>query len=236
MNKKRVIIIALCILALLAIVGGLLYLFLDYLPEQKREREIREAFEEYYNAKIEQYERENPEKYGADVAFIGDSLTDGYDVEAYYPELTVANRGIGGDTTWGVEKRLQVSLFDLKPKVVVMLIGGNNWRDMFDNYEQILIKLKENLPDSKIILLSLTPTAGDFADKCSPFAFNSFKIKKLAEKYGYTFVDVYSPLLDVDNSCLKAEYTSDGVHFTAAGYEVITKTLKPVILSELGKE
>ena len=69
-----------------------------------------------------------------DVAFLGDSLTDGYDLEKYYPEFKTANRGIAGETTGGLESRLQVSVYDLKPKVCVMLIGANNMDTMFKLY------------------------------------------------------------------------------------------------------
>ena len=77
---------------------------------------------------MEIYIEENAtyEDYEVDIAFIGDSLTDGYDVKAYYPDFLVSNRGIGGDTTFDLEGRIQVSLYDLKPKVVVMLIGNSN--------------------------------------------------------------------------------------------------------------
>ena len=51
---------------------------------------------------------------------------------------------------------MQVSVYDLKPKVVVMLIGANNFDTMFDNYESLLQGLQENLPDTKVVLLSLT--------------------------------------------------------------------------------
>lgn len=66
-----------------------------------------------------------------DVAFIGYSLTDRYDLEEYYPQYVTANRGINGDTTFDIEKRLQISLYNLKPKVAVMLIGVNNPDTMF---------------------------------------------------------------------------------------------------------
>ena len=99
------------------------------------------------------YEAENEEyaDYEVDVAFLGDSLTDMYDVKTYYPQYLVSNRGIGGDTTFDLENRLQASVYDLKPKVAVMLIGANNFDTMFDNYERILMGLDEHLPNPKII-------------------------------------------------------------------------------------
>ena len=171
-----------------------------------------------------------------DVAFIGDSLTDGYDLKKYYPQYVTANRGIGGDTTFGLEQRLQVSLYDLKPKVVVMLIGANNMDSMFDNYESILISLKENLPDSKIVLLSLTAMGGEhWGRKNELAAYNNVKIKLYAEKYGFTFIDLFSALYDVEIGEVYEGYTVDGGHFTHEGYVVVTDQITPVLEELLGK-
>ena len=206
--------------------------------EKRRKEEMIQMAKEYYNQKLVLYAEEN-EKYAdyeVDVAFIGESLTDGYDLAKYYPQYVTANRGIGGDTTYGVEERLQVSLFDLKPKVVVMLIGANNMDKMFDNYESILISLKENLPESKIVLLSLTAMGGEhWGPKNQLAAYNNVKIKLYAQKYGFEFVDLFSALYDVEIGEVYEGYTVDGGHFTHEGYVVVTNQITPVLERLLGK-
>jgi hypothetical protein len=72
-----------------------------------------EKYWEFYNSKLESFKQENLEykNKSVDVVFLGDSLTEGYDIEEFYPEYVVLNRGISGDTTVGLEQRLDVSLF-----------------------------------------------------------------------------------------------------------------------------
>lgn len=185
----------------------------------------------YRAEKIAMYESENAQygDYEVDVAFLGDSLTDGYDVKKYYPQYMVSNRGIGGETTIGLEERMQVSLYDLKPKVAVMLIGANNMDTMFDNYESILLGFQENVPNTKIVLLSLTSMSGEWGKKNQLAAYNNVKIKMLAEKYGYEYVDLYSALLNLDSGEIYPEYTTDGGHLTREGYEVLTAKITPAI-------
>lgn len=234
--KKRYL-IPLCALALALITLAIVY-FAVILPEKREEEKIEEMVRAYREAKIAQYERENSEydDYEVDVAFIGDSLTDGYDLSKYYPQYVTANRGIGGDTTFGLEERLQVSLFDLKPKVVVMLIGANNMDSMFQNYESILQSLKQNLPESKIVLLSLTAMGGEhWGRKNQLAAYNNVTVKLLAERYGYEFVDLYTPLYDVSIREVYEGYTVDGGHFTHEGYTVVTAQITPVLKKILGK-
>ena len=195
------------------------------------EEKLLEQIAIYRASKINDYVAQN-EKYAdyeVDVAFLGDSLTDGYDVATYYPQYIVVNRGIGGDTTVGLEERMQVSLYDLKPKVAVMLIGANNMEEMFSNYENILKGFVEKLPNTKIILLSLTSMSGEWGKNNQLAAYNNVKIKMLAEKYGFGYVDLYSALLNLETGEIFDEYTTDGGHLTPLGYSVITENITPAI-------
>ena len=237
-KRKKIILIVTAMVLTLALGFGAFYLFNTYLPNKKKQAEHERLVKEYREAKLTKYREEN-EKYAdyeVDVAFIGDSLTDGYDLEKYYPEYLVSNRGIGGDTTFDVEGRIETSIYDLKPKVVVMLIGGNNLKTMFDNYENILCGYRENLTNTKVILVSLTAMGQKWgAEKNEIAALNNVKIKILAEKYGFDFVDLFTPLYDITIGEIYAEYTSDGAHQTAAGYEVFTATIKPAIEKALSE-
>ena len=233
--KRKWIIFAIVLLtvALLA-VGG--FFLVRHIKDVREAAARQEQMNAYRAAKLASYVTENQqyEDYEVDVAFIGDSLTDGYDVKSYYPQYTVVNRGIGGDTTFGLEERLQVSLYDLKPKVVVMLIGANNIHSMLDNYERILQSLQENLPESKIVLLSLTSMSREWGRNNQLAAYNNVRIKKLAEKYAYTFVDLYLPLMNPETGEIYDAYTTDGGHLTPKGYEVFTQTVTPVLKELLG--
>ncbi len=229
MKKKLVLLIA--FLLALALVAGVVYYFVVKLPESQ-EREAREKeYKAFYAQMLEEYARENEryDDFAVDVAFLGDSITAGYDVKSYYPEYLVANRGIGGETTYGLKDRLDVSVLDLKPKVCVMLIGGNNIDTMFEDFEDILISFQEKIPETKIVLVSLSPTSDPIAERNKTLAYNNVKIKLLADKYGYEFVDIYTPLFDLETGKMKAEYTPDGAHHTPEGYRVITEAIKPVV-------
>ena len=231
MTTKRKIVLIISIILAVAIVCGALYYIFVALPQQQEQQKHAQWVAQYYADKLARYQQENETyaDYEVDVAFLGDSLTDGYDLANYYPQYKTANRGIGGETTIGLEKRLQVSVYDLKPKVAVMLIGGNNLDTMFQNYEKILMGLQENLPETKIVLVSLTAMGKDWGYKNQLAAYNNVTIRKLADKYGYTFVDIFTPLFDEKTGQIVAEYTNDGVHLTAEGYQVFTDTLTPVL-------
>lgn len=236
-GKKAWRVIGLCVLCAALVIGAVWY-FAFALPQQRQSQAWAQQVQAYRDAKMEQYRRENESfaDYEVEVAFLGDSLTDGYDLAKYYPQYVTANRGIGGDTTFDLQARLQESVYDLKPQVVVMLIGANNMDTMFENYEAILQGLQENLPDTKVVLLSLTAMGGEhWGSKNQLAAYNNVSIKLLAEKYGFTFVDLYSLLYDVSIGEVYAGYTIDGGHFTEEGYAVVTAQITPVLQRLLGK-
>ena len=236
MQKKVFLIIAIVLAA--ALIAGIVCYFAIILPEQKKQEEWQKAVTQYRADKLAIYQQENEQyaDYEVDVAFLGDSLTDGYDLAKYYPQFKTANRGIGGDTTHGLESRLQVSVYDLKPKVAVMLIGANNMDTMMEDYEDILMGLQENLPETKIVLLSLTSMSGEWGRKNQLAAYNNVRIRKLADKYGFTFVDIYEPLMDITTGQIRDNYTTDGGHLTHEGYVVFTETLTPVLTALLTEE
>lgn len=228
--KKKILLILGIVLGIAAVCGALYY-FCVVRPDLKEQEARKQMVAQYYADKLARYQQENEAyaDYEVDVAFLGDSLTDGCDLSVYYPQYKTVNRGIGGETTIGLEERMQVSAYDLKPKVVVMLIGGNNLDTMFDNYEELLIGLQTNLPQTKVILVSLTSMGRDWAHKNSLAAYNNVKIRLLAEQCGFAFVDVFSPLLDMQTNEIRAEYTTDGAHLTPLGYKVLRDAITPAI-------
>jgi len=235
-KKKRALIIAIAVLCAAALITGLCF-FISWLNQRRKQAELARQVLEYTKNKLAIYVAEN-EKYAdyeVDVAFLGDSLTDGYPIEQFYPQFVVSNRGIGGDTTFTLQARLQTSVLDLKPKVIVMLIGGNNLDTMFENYKEILRTFQQQLPQTKIVLLSLTSMGGDWAEKNELAALNNVKLRLIAQQYGHEFVDLFTPLFDLETGMLKAEYTTDGAHLTHAGYEVVTATVTPVLMRLLSE-
>ena len=234
MGKKNIILSIVVGVVGLAVLVFLIILFTTIIPDAIKKEEQILAVKAYYENKIKLYEEENLkyDDYEVDVVFIGDSLTDGYDLNHYYGDtnLIISNRGIGGETTTGLLSRMEVSVYDLKPKVVVMLIGANNMDKMFNDYEELLKGLKENLPTTKVVILSLTAMGDEWGRKNQLAAYNNVKIEILADKYGFDFVDLFTPLLDVSTGEVYEGYTVDGGHFTPLGYEIVTSIVKPYVI------
>src|ERR1700730_340689 len=60
------------------------------------------------------------------VVFFGDSITDIWHLEEYFPGKPYINRGIGGQTTPQMLVRFRQDVIELQPKVVIILAGTND--------------------------------------------------------------------------------------------------------------
>ena len=60
------------------------------------------------------------------VVFMGDSITDFWNLEEYFPGKPYVNRGIGGQTTPQMLVRMYPDVIDLKPAAMVVLAGTND--------------------------------------------------------------------------------------------------------------
>lgn len=220
MNKKAkiILLIAALLIAAAALAAGTVHVVRRIRDGSKNQL----TFEQYYAQKVAAFEDENAATSSVDVVFLGDSLTDGCDVKKYYPDYSCLNRGISGDTTVGLQKRLKVSVLDVDCKAIVMLIGANNMDTMLDNYEEILRTLAEEKPQTPVILLSLSAMGSDWADKNRLAQNNNKTIAALAEKYGFIFLDIFTPLMNPETGAIYDAYTTDGGHWTPEGYAVVT--------------
>ena len=75
--------------------------------------------------------------------------------------------------------------------------------------------------------------SGEWGKNNQIAAYNNVKIKMLAQKYSFSFVDLYSALLNLETGEIYAEYTTDGGHLTSLGYNVLTATITPAIENSL---
>ena len=97
----------------LAVLLTAVVVFLCFVPTI----EAKVAMKKHYEEKIAYFELENQKALISNIIFLGDGLVEQYDINKSFPLVNkMFNRGILGDDTVGLQKRLKVSLFDLQPK------------------------------------------------------------------------------------------------------------------------
>ena len=173
------------------------------------------------------------------VVFLGDSITDGWDLASYFPGKPYINRGIGGQTTPQMLIRFRPDVIALKPKVVVILAGtndiaGNTGPTTLDAIEGNIASMVElaRANNIRVVLSSVMPVSDQIKNKeGAPIiqtvsrppkkiqALNAW-LRKYTNDRNLVYLDYYSATVDAQGN-LKEALTYDGLHPNENGYKVM---------------
>jgi lysophospholipase L1-like esterase len=179
------------------------------------------------------------------VVFFGDSITDIWHLDQYFPGKNYINRGIGGQTTPQMLVRFRQDVIDLHPKVVIILAGTNDiagntgpmrLEDTEDDYASLADMARAN--GIKVIYSSVLPVhnyterSKDFFAQRSPekiLTLNKWLMSYCAAaSHGCNYLDYFSALVD-DKGLLKKDFADDGLHPTDAGYKIMAPLAEAAI-------
>lgn len=182
----------------------------------------------------------------ARLLFLGDSITQGWDSEIWqqhFGPFNAANFGIGGDKTQNLLWRLQNGgAGKLQPKLVVLMIGVNNFghdndsaEDVVKGVDAILDEINKRFPSSKILLLGILPY-GEKQDGDNRKRVNRANtlLKKMGEQRAIVFRDYGSLFVDGEGN-IPRELMGDLLHPTAKGYALLAEQLAPLLTELMNK-
>jgi len=185
------------------------------------------------------------------VVFMGDSITDGWKLNEYFPNQPFVNRGISGQTTSQMLLRFRPDVIDLKPQVVVILAGTN---DISANTGPMTLEAIEgNLASMvelaqangiNVVIASVLPVSDYNKDKSDKpiirtvqrppaqiLALNAW-IKNFCAERKLVYLDYFTASVDAQGF-LKAELANDGLHPNAKGYEIMKPLAEAAIKTAL---
>lgn len=188
------------------------------------------------------------------VVFMGDSITDSWKLNEYFPGHPYINRGISGQTTPQMLIRFRPDVIELKPKVVVILAGTN---DLAGNTGPATIaSIEENLTSMvelahangiNVVIASVLPVS-DYNKNTEgkPIIQTGRRppekildlnrwIKNYAAEKKLVYLDYFSAMAD-DKGFFKEELARDGLHPNAKGYEVMKTLAAQAIITALKKK
>ena len=174
---------------------------------------------DYYKKKIEAFSKIEKEIKNGDIIFLGDSITEGFELKNHINHSELVNLGISGDTSYGVLNRLNV-LSENKNSIVFLMIGVNDLginepiNNIRSNIEDIISYLKSK--GVFVVIQSVLITDGRKRDNYKIFLLNQ-ELKKLSKQSGITYLDL-NPFM-MKNGKLNPEFTYDGLHLNASGYQ-----------------
>jgi len=138
------------------------------------------------------------------VVFLGDSITDIWKLEEYFPDKPYVNRGISGQTTPQMLVRLYPDVIDLKPAAMILLAGTN---DVARNTGP---STAEMIEENMMAMTELAQLHG----------IKVIWMKSYAARVNAIYADYFTALVD-ERGWLKDAYSMDGLHPNVEGYKVM---------------
>jgi lysophospholipase L1-like esterase len=177
------------------------------------------------------------------VVFMGDSITDIWDLATYFPGKPYVNRGIGGQTTPQMLIRYRPDVIALQPKVVLIMAGTNDIAgntgpmsvaEIEANYATMAELARAH--NIRVVFSSVTPVNG-YTERSKLFfplrspqqilELNSW-MKNYCAQTGCVYLDYFSAMVD-DKGLLKSDLAEDGLHPNDKGYAIMAPLAQKAI-------
>ena len=181
------------------------------------------------------------------VIFFGDSITDNWFLEEYFPGRPYINRGISGQTTSQMLLRFQQDVVALHPAAVVILAGTNDIagntgpisvEDIEANYTSLAQLASAN--QIKLIFSSVLPVSNYAPQSQESFAarppqkilaLNQW-LKLYCGAHGCTYLDYFDSMVD-SHGLLQKDLADDGLHPNKAGYKIMSRLAEDAVQKAL---
>ncbi|MBM3992298.1 MAG: GDSL family lipase [Planctomycetes bacterium] len=182
----------------------------------------------------------------ADVVFVGDSITQGWEdggaehwARAFAP-LGALNLGVSGDRTENVLWRLeQAPLGRLAPKAVVLLIGTNNLghrthtgEETLAGVRRVIELVRQQAPTARVLVLEVFPRGERFNPMRGELAQLNQALRAHAAELGCETLALGDRWVQADGSISIADMP-DHLHLSPQAYGQWASALEPVLRAGL---
>ncbi|PYT30685.1 MAG: hypothetical protein DMG57_07610 [Acidobacteria bacterium] len=169
------------------------------------------------------------------VVFLGDSITDGWRLNEYFPGRDFVNRGISGQITGEMLGRMRADVVNLRPAAMLVLAGTNDIARgvPIGTIENNLVMIADIAEFNHVrpLFASVLPVS-DYHKNMNPryemtrqrppstiVTLNRW-LHQFCSQRGYTYVDYYSATVD-SAGFLQADLGDDGLHPNSKGYRAM---------------
>ncbi len=176
------------------------------------------------------------------IIFLGNSITEGVHWHEFFPDKRVLNRGIGGDMTPWVLKRMP-EIVRHQPTALFICIGTNDLAfgltvdSIITNYRAIVRTVQQQSPATRILVQSVLPVG-----RIVLYGHNKQGVEQLNEAIQQMCTELQVPYLNVHalfadpEGYLGKQYTNDNLHLMGNAYLKWVDYLQPYMASLPGRD
>ena len=170
------------------------------------------------------------------ILFVGSSsFTKWTDIESYFPQYTIINRGFGGSSLPDVIYYANDIIFPYHPKEIVIYCGENDFAasdtvsaaTVVNRFKTLYWMIRTKMKTVPVVFVSIKPSPSRRQYWTKMIEANKEIRSYLATQPHTTFVDVFSLMLNENNQPKPEIFLSDSLHMNAKGYAIWQKAIQP---------
>ena len=167
------------------------------------------------------------------------SFTKWKDVQEYFPEHTMLNRGFGGSSLTDVIYYANDVVLKYQPKQILIYCGENdiagsstvNADTVFERFKILYGIIRSKFKKVPIAYISMKPSPSR-EKYLETMQKGNELIKSFMEKQKKAaYIDVYHSMYDADGKILTNIFLSDKLHMNAAGYKIWQGIIAPYLVT-----
>ena len=169
------------------------------------------------------------------ILFLGSSSIRKWPTSNYFDYLPIINRGFGGSHISDVNYYFKSIATIYKPRTIVLYAGDNDIagkktpEQVLEDYIDFIILVREHLPQTKIIYLSIKPSPSRWSMWNDMRQANRLiKMYTDSDNMQY-YADTATPMLDSQGKPLGDLFVDDSLHLSKKGYDLWSEILKPIL-------
>jgi lysophospholipase L1-like esterase len=173
------------------------------------------------------------------ILFVGSSSFRKWtDVQQYFPNHKIINRGFGGSTLPDVIRYANDIIFPYQPKQIVIYCGDNDAASstkitadsILHRFTRLYTLIRSRLPRTKVTYVSIKPSPS--REKFFPVMdLANWEIQTFLNKQKHaSYVDIWHPMMDDHGMPRKELFGSDMLHMNPKGYAIWKKAIQPQLV------
>lgn len=187
---------------------------------------------------FERADRARPPEPGS-ILFLGSSSIKLWDLDTWFPEQGLVNRGFGGSQLSDVIHYADRIVTPVRPRLVFVYAGDNDIaagkspERVRDDFLTLAARIRSRSPEASVVFLSIKPSLARKIDWPSMRQANTLIQEACNSVDHLHYLDVASPML-TDQGTMKPElYVADGLHLSHEGYAIWSKAIAPLLQKSL---
>ncbi|HRH60155.1 MAG TPA: GDSL-type esterase/lipase family protein [Chitinophagaceae bacterium] len=160
------------------------------------------------------------------------------DVQNYFPNHTIINRGFGGSSLTDVIRYANDIIFPYHPKQIVIYCGENDLAasdtvsaaKVVSRFVQLFTLIRSRLEKVPVLYISIKPSPSRMYLAAKMQEANKQIQLFLQQQKKAQFADVYHSMLGADDKPIPTIYKEDSLHMNASGYAIWQKIIEPYLV------